>query len=170
MTELLVGTRKGLFALEGEPGSPFAVTARAFAGEPVEYALRDPRSGRVLVSVTSPFYGPKLFYADDPAGEWKQSAGVALPEAGDAALERIWVIVTGEADGVVYAGGDPGVLFESHDGGASFKLNRGLWEHPARPRLAARRRWAVPALDRSVARRAGPAGGRDLRRRGMADR
>jgi DNA-binding transcriptional ArsR family regulator len=31
MTELLVGTRKGLFA----PGSPFAVTARTFAGEPV---------------------------------------------------------------------------------------------------------------------------------------
>jgi hypothetical protein len=35
MTELLVGTRKGLFALEGEPGSPFAVTARTFAREPV---------------------------------------------------------------------------------------------------------------------------------------
>ena len=134
MTELLVGTRKGLFALEGEPGSPFAVTARAFAGEPVEYALRDPRSGRVLVSVTSPFYGPKLFYADDPAGEWEQSAGVALPEAGDEALERIWVIATGEADGVVYAGGDPGVLFASRDGGASFSLSRGLWEHPARSR------------------------------------
>jgi photosystem II stability/assembly factor-like uncharacterized protein len=44
------------------------------------------------------------------------------------------VIVTGEADGVVYAGGDPGVLFVSHDGGASFSLNRGLWKHPARPR------------------------------------
>ena len=29
MTELLVGTRKGLFALEGEPGSGFEVTARA---------------------------------------------------------------------------------------------------------------------------------------------
>jgi photosystem II stability/assembly factor-like uncharacterized protein len=132
VTELLVGTRKGLFALEGEPGSPFAVTARAFAGEPVEYALRDPRSGRVLVSVTSPFYGPKLFYADDLADEWEQAAGVALPEGGDAALERIWVIATGEADGVVYAGGDPGVLFTSHDGGATFSLSRGLWEHPAR--------------------------------------
>ena len=44
MTELLVGTKKGLFVLEGEPGAPFEVTARAFAGEPVEYAMRDPRS------------------------------------------------------------------------------------------------------------------------------
>ena len=132
MTELLVGTKKGLFVLEGAPGKPFAVTARAFAGEPVEYAMRDPRSGRVLASVTSPFYGPKLWYTDDPAGEWQQAEGIALPEGGGAALERIWVIVAGEAAGLLYAGGDPGVLFESGDGGASWQLNRGLWEHPTR--------------------------------------
>jgi hypothetical protein len=132
MTELLVGTKKGLFVLQGEPGSPFEVTARAFAGEPVEYALRDPRSGRMLASVTSPFYGPKIWLTDDPAGDWEQADGVALPEGGDAALERVWVIVTGEADGTLYAGGDPGVLLESRDGGATFSLNRGLWEHPTR--------------------------------------
>jgi hypothetical protein len=134
VTELLLGTKKGLFALEGEPGSRFEVTARAFAGEPVEYALRDPRSGRVLAAVSSPFYGPKVMYADDPAGEWEQAQGIALPEGGDKALERIWVLVPGEADGTVYAGGDPGVLFESRDGGATFELNRGLWEHPTRPK------------------------------------
>ncbi len=132
MTELLVGTKKGLFVLEGTPGEPFAVTARAFAGEPVEYATRDPRTGRLLASVTSPFYGPKVWYADDPGAEWEQAAGLALPEGGDAALERIWVIVPGEADGQLYAGGDPGVLFESRNGGASWALNRGLWEHPTR--------------------------------------
>ncbi len=132
MTELLVGTRKGLFALEGDPGSPFELTARAFAGDPVEYALRDARSGRVLASVTSPFYGPKLYYSDGVGGDWEQAAGVALPEGGDAALERIWVIVPGAAEGTVYAGGDPGVLFESRDGGASFSLNRALFEHPTR--------------------------------------
>ena len=84
MTELLLGTRKGLFALEGEPSGPFEVTARAFAGETVEYAVRDPRSGRVLASVTSPFYGPKIWHANDLADEWEQSRGVALPEGGDA--------------------------------------------------------------------------------------
>jgi hypothetical protein len=133
MTELLVGTRKGLFVLTGEPGEPFEVSARAFAGEPVEYALRDPRSGRMLASVTSAFHGPKLWHSDDPAGEWEQAAGVALPEGGEAALERIWTIAVGESDGVLYAGGDPGVLFESRDGGANWELNRGLWEHPTRP-------------------------------------
>jgi hypothetical protein len=132
MTELLVGTRKGLFVLEGEPGERFEVAARAFAGEPVEHALRDSRTSRVHASVTSAFYGPKLWYTDDPTGEWEQASGVELPEGGDSSLERIWVIVAGEGDRTLYAGGDPGVLFESRDGGASWRLNPGLWEHPSR--------------------------------------
>jgi photosystem II stability/assembly factor-like uncharacterized protein len=136
MTELLVGTKKGLFALAGEPGEAFEITDRAFAGEPVEYALHDQRSDRLLVSVTSPFYGPKLWYAGDG---WEQAEGLELPAGGDAALERIWVITQGVEDDVVYAGGDPGVLFESRDGGATFTLNRGLFDHPAR------RRWAPGA-------------------------
>jgi photosystem II stability/assembly factor-like uncharacterized protein len=134
MSELMVGTRKGLFALAGEPGGTFGVVARAFAGETVENAVRDPRSGRVIASVTSAFYGPKLWYADDPGGEWQQAEGIALPEGGDAALERIWTIVCGEADGQLFAGGDPGVLFESRDGGETWALNRALWEHPSRPK------------------------------------
>ena len=133
MTELLVGTKKGLFVLDGEPGGGFAVRTRAFAGEAVEYAMRDPRSSRVLASVTSGWYGPRIWHTDDPAGEWEQAEGVALPEGGDAALERIWVIVAGEADATLYAGGDPGVLFESRDGGATWTLQRTLWDHPTRP-------------------------------------
>jgi len=131
MTELLVSTKKGLFVLDGEPGEAFAPGARAFAGEPVEHALRDPHSGRLIASVTSAFYGPKIWYADDPEGEWNEADGVALPDGGDAALERIWVIATGEEDGTLYAGGDPGVLFESRDAGATWELNRALWEHKA---------------------------------------
>ena len=134
MTELLVGTKKGLFVLEGEPGSAFEPGARAFAGDPVEYACRDRRSGRVFASVTSPFYGPKIFFTDDLDGEWEQAEGVELPDTGDVALERIWTLVPGEAEGVIYAGGDPGALFVSRDDGRSFELNRGLWEQPGRPR------------------------------------
>jgi hypothetical protein len=134
MTELLIGTKKGLFALAGEPGAPFEVTARAFPGDPVEFAVRDPRSGRLFVSVTSPFYGPKVWYADDAGDEWAQAEGVELPSRGDTALERIWTIVPGIEPDTVYLGGDPGVLFTSRDGGATFELNRALWEHPTRER------------------------------------
>lgn len=133
MTEVLAATKKGLFALEGDPGGAFATTARAFPGEPVEDAMRDPRTGRVLASVTSPFHGPKIWWTEDPAGEWRQAEGVELPAGGDQALERIWTIVPGEAEGLLYAGGDPGVLFVSEDGGERWELVRGLWEHPTRP-------------------------------------
>ena len=40
------------------------------------------------------------------------------------------MIVPGEADQALYAGGDPGVLFESHDGGATWALNRGALGSP----------------------------------------
>jgi photosystem II stability/assembly factor-like uncharacterized protein len=133
MTEVLVGTKKGLFVLEGDVGSGFDVKARAFPGQAVEYAMRDPRSGRYLASVTSWFYGGRIWATDDPAGEWQEAEGIALPEEGDQSLARIWVIEPGVADGDVYAGGDPGCLFESHDGGLTWSLNRGLWDHPTRP-------------------------------------
>jgi photosystem II stability/assembly factor-like uncharacterized protein len=132
MTELLVGTKKGLFALQGEDGE-FEITARQFAGEPVEFATRDPRSGRYFAAMTSAFYGPKIFVTDDPAGEWQQAEGIALPEDQEKPLVRIWTIVPGEEDGLLYAGGDPGVLFESRDGGMSWELNKGFWEQPSRP-------------------------------------
>ena len=133
MTELLVATKKGLFVLEGEPGTQFEITTRAFPGEPVEYAMRDPRTGRVIAAVTNAFYGPKIWHTDDPSGAWTQADGLALPEGGDKALERIWVMAAGEGDAPLYAGGDPGALFESRDGGESWQLNRALWEHPTRP-------------------------------------
>jgi photosystem II stability/assembly factor-like uncharacterized protein len=132
MTELLVSTRKGLFVLEGDPGGGFDVTARAFSGEPVEYAMRDHRSGLLLASVTSAFHGPKIWHADDADGDWEQAGGVALPQGGDAALERVWLIVAGEDGSTVYAGGDPGVLFESRDSGLTWSLNEALWNYPGR--------------------------------------
>ncbi len=132
MTELVLGTKKGLFVLHGGCDSGFEVVARAFAGEPVDYAMRDPRTGRLFATASSPFYGPKIWYAEDPTREWTQAQGVALPEGGDSALARIWVIAPGEQDGLLYAGGDPGVLFESRDGGARWELNGALWSHPTR--------------------------------------
>ena len=51
-TEVLVGTRKGLFVLRGARGGPLEIAARCFEKEPVEYACFDPRSGTYLASVT----------------------------------------------------------------------------------------------------------------------
>ena len=80
--------------------------------------MRDPRTGAISRSVTSWFYGPKIWVTDDPAGE-RGAGGGNGPAGGDEkALERIWVITFGSADGVLYAGGDPGPL-ESRDGAST---------------------------------------------------
>jgi hypothetical protein len=137
-TELLVGTKKGLFVLRGDPvaGEPFEIATRAFPGDVVEYAMRDPRTGRYFASHTSGFYGPRLMFTDDPTGEWSQARGPVFPEGdseGDATtLERIWVVTPGEDDGVLYAGVAPAALFVSTDDGESWSLNESLWkEHKA---------------------------------------
>jgi photosystem II stability/assembly factor-like uncharacterized protein/molybdopterin converting factor small subunit len=130
--EVLVGTKKGLFVLRGERGAPMDIDGRAFAGNAVEYAMRDPRTGRYYASVTHGQFGPRVFTADDPVGEWQQTDGPRFGEGEDASVERIWVITPGEEDGLLYAGVDPGALFESRDGGMTWELNRGLWEQPSR--------------------------------------
>lgn len=132
--EILVGTRKGLFVLRGRRGEPMEVAGRAFAGQDVEYAIRDPRSGTYHAAVTHGHYGPKVFLSDDPtAAEWEQSDGPRFPDDVDASVERVWVVTPGEEPGLLYAGVDPAALFESRDGGRTWVLNRPLWDDPSRP-------------------------------------
>ena len=133
MTELLVGTKKGLFTLRGEPGDEFEVAAREFAGNVVEYAVRDPRTGRTFASVSDGWYGPRLFLRDGDADEWRRADGLEFPDDTQTSLERVWSVTPGEADGVVYAGVAPAALFESSDNGETWELNRGLWNVPTRP-------------------------------------
>lgn len=133
MKELLVGTRKGLFVLRGDGPEAFEIVTRAFAGDVVEYAMRDARSGRYFASVTSGFYGPRLMWTEDPAGEWEHAPTLAMPADTDATLERTWVVRTGEAPGQLWAGVAPAALFESRDDGSTWELNRGLWDQPSRP-------------------------------------
>lgn len=132
-TEVLVGTRKGLFILRGDRGGAMEVSAREFRGSTVEFATRDPRTGRYLASVTHGQFGPRLYLADDPTGDWEQADGPRFPDGTDATVVRTWVVTPGEEDGLLYAGVDPAALFESRDGGASWELNRALWDQPSRP-------------------------------------
>ena len=134
MTELLVGTKKGLVVLRGGRGGPLEMAARAFPGEVVEFATRDPRSGRYFAAVTHGQFGPHLYFTDDPTGKWEQAEGPAFPAAAKAAVERIWVIEPGVGDGVVWCGVAPAALFRSDDGGKSWALVEGLWNVPERPK------------------------------------
>ena len=143
-TEVLVGTRKGLFVLRGERGGPLEIAARCFEKEAVEYACFDPRSGTYLASVThwpeevaqyipGSKFGPRIYLSRDVASDWQEAEGPMFPEDVEATVARTWVIEPGAEDGVLWAGVAPAALFRSDDGGRSWKLNRALWDEPSRP-------------------------------------
>ena len=130
--EVLAGTHKGLVVLRGERGGRLSVVARRLEGHPVEYAVRDPRTGTYYAAVTHGHYGPKVFFSDDATGEWAQSDGPAFPQDTDASVTRVWSITPGEEAGVLWAGVAPAALFKSADEGATWSLNRSLWDVPGR--------------------------------------
>lgn len=130
--ELLVSTKKGLYVLAGDRDGELATTVRHLAGENVDFAARDPRNGRTFAATSGPF-GPRLFWSDDLSGEWQQAMELAFPEDTGAALERVWNVVPGEEDGVLWAGVAPAALFKSTDGGKTWSLVRSLWDVPSRP-------------------------------------
>jgi len=144
MVELMLGTRKGLVTL-AEGSSGFRVRDVAFAGVPVEYAFCDPRTGARYAALEHGHWGPKLHRSDDWGATWRALPAPAYPEGERfrdhwtgqtkaAVLEHLWVVAPGGADqpGVLYAGTNPGGLFRSDDGGAAWRLIRGLWDHPSR--------------------------------------
>jgi photosystem II stability/assembly factor-like uncharacterized protein len=83
--------------------------------------------------VTHGQYGPRLYYTDDPEATWEQATGPAFPEDAGAAVERIWLVMPGVEQGVLWAGVAPAALFRSEDDGRTWELNRGLWDEPSRP-------------------------------------
>src|SRR5205807_5200946 len=137
---VLVGTTKGLFALRsGDGRDRFALAGPTFAGEEVYATCIDTRGAapRLFTGSVSNHWGPVLRRSDDLGLSWTEdeTAALAFPTGSDAALARIWQLAPGPVDqpDVVYAGVEPAALFRSDDGGRSFSLLRGLWDHPHRP-------------------------------------
>jgi hypothetical protein len=137
---VLVGTTKGLFALRsGDGRERFGLSGPSFAGEEVYATGIDTRgpAPRLFVGSVSNHWGPVLRRSDDLGKTWSEDeqAALAFPDGSDASLARIWQLAPGPADepDVVYAGVEPAALFRSDDGGRSFSLVRGLWDHPHRP-------------------------------------
>ena len=117
----------------------FELTGPTFPGEEVYATCIDSRSGstRLFTGSVSNHWGPVLRRSDDLGATWTEDEQAALrfPEGTDASLARIWQLAPGPDDepDVMYAGVEPAALFRSDDGGRSFSLVRGLWDHPHRP-------------------------------------
>src|SRR5918996_1418132 len=143
-TLLMIGTRKGLFLARSDDRATWSVDGPHFAMNAVYAATIDARpaasggSVRLLAGADSEHWGPSVFRSDDLGASWQETEGGAIrfPAETGAALVRTWQLVPAGADqpGVVWAGVEPGALFRSDDGGESFSLVEGLWEHPHRER------------------------------------
>lgn len=142
--QLLVSTRKGLFFFE-RTSSGWKRSRVAFLGENVTLSQVDPRDGSIYAALNLGHFGVKLKRSDDQGQTWQDCAVPAYPEGetvatGDgkpprpATLSMIWSLAAGGADqpGRLWAGTLPGGLFKSDDRGASWQLNRGLWDRPER--------------------------------------
>ncbi|MEW6583051.1 MAG: exo-alpha-sialidase [Actinomycetota bacterium] len=137
---VLVGTAKGAYLLCADPGrSEWRIGGPWFAGRAVDAVCIDTRAGtpRMLAGTRSEHWGPSAFRSDDLGRTWREPDGPAVrfPAGTDAAVARVWQLTPGRRDepDVVYAGVEPAALFRSDDGGATFQLVRGLWDHPHRP-------------------------------------
>ncbi len=136
-TLLMIGTRKGLWlATSDDARREWEVSGPHFPMEEVYSVHLDTRGERprLLAGCSSSWFGPQVRRSDDLGQTWEETPNGALrfPDDTGVALERVWQLVPGVEDGVVWAGTEPGAVFRSTDRGESFELVRGLWDHPHR--------------------------------------
>jgi serine/threonine protein kinase len=137
---LLVGTTKGAFILRSTPKrSRWEVGGPYFHGHCVYAMAYDARGGqRRIWASTQSYWGTLLRSSDDFGKSWTnpQQAPIRFPADAGVSLKNIWQISLGPADEpeVLYCGVEPAALFETRDGGGTWSLVRGLFDHPHRPR------------------------------------
>ncbi|HKX46374.1 MAG TPA: hypothetical protein VJP77_06700 [Planctomycetota bacterium] len=148
---ILVGTRKGTFFVTRKK-KRWRPKLAGHAGAGVNFVARDPERGTLWAALGHGHWGAKLSRSDDDGATWTDAAQVRYPEGArhylppapsetgpgegaptlrPATLLKLWTLAFGP-DGRMYVGTIPGGLFTSADGGASFELVRGLWDHESR--------------------------------------
>ena len=137
---LMVGTIKGAFLLRSSSERRrWDVAGPYFHGQAIYAMSYDDRNGRRRVwASTHSYWGTYLRSSDDFGRVWTnpQEANIRFAQETGAVLNNIWQICPGRRDEpqVLYCGVEPAALFESTDGGETWSLVRGLFDHPHRPR------------------------------------
>ena len=168
MTELLV-LRKASWSCVVRAAAPWRLRRAAFPARWSSMPSRFPQ--RSLFSQRHPRpVRPAPVLADDPAGQWKQAEGPAFPFGAGAAVERIWVVEPGVADGELWCGVAPAALFHSRDGGKSWSLVQSCGTCPSGPSGTPAPAGFASGSDLPVAWRPAPPGNRDISRWRLAHR
>jgi photosystem II stability/assembly factor-like uncharacterized protein len=148
---ILVGTRKGTFFVT-KSGGRWLPRLSGHAGSGVNYVARDPKTGALWALLGHGHWGAKVSKSADDGATWADAAQPKYPEGArhyipppptetgpgegaptlkPATLLKLWTVEFG-GRGEIYVGTIPGGLFVSRDGGKTFELNLGLWNHESR--------------------------------------
>ena len=135
----MLGTRKGLVTYQRN-GAGWKLRDTSFLGIPVSLTHVDSRNGTWWACLDHGHWGQKLHKSNDEGKTWteveapKFAEGMEMKEGEAAAVRYLWAFAEGGngKDDTVYIGTEPGGLFQSQDGGATFSLVESLWNHPSR--------------------------------------
>lgn len=143
MTTLVaLGTAKGVFLLTSDSARKrFEISQPMVSGEAIYSVGIDTRGERprIFAGGGSWHWGPQVRHSDDLGETWSEPVerAIAFPQGtdGDPSVAQVWQVQpsTDAEPDVVYAGVEPSALFRSEDGGLTFSLVEGLWNHPHRP-------------------------------------
>src|SRR3954447_2301519 len=136
-TVLAIGTRKGLWLARSEDRRSWELDGPFLLMQEVAAVAIDTRGApRLLAAGYSEHWGPTVTWSDDLGNSWHETdtGAIRFPADTGAALNRVWQLQpdSSERPDVVWAGCEPTSLWRSEDGGRSFELVRGLWDHPHR--------------------------------------
>ena len=128
---LLLGTKKGVFVLDSDSDrrcwslrGPFCDTW------PINHVVGDPDSGAIYGGGGNEWFGPAVWKSTDVGRSWTHSSeGLAYAE-GEEPIKSVWSLA--RTNGALLAGVQPAGLFESNDGGESWRQITGLRDHPSR--------------------------------------
>jgi len=137
---LLVGTIKGAFLFRSDGSrEKWEEAGPYFPGRSIYAMAYDGRNGRqrLWAAVNSSYWGSFLSSSDDFGKTWTdpENYNIKFPEGSDVSLKQIWQITPAhptEPD-TLFCGVEPAALFKSTDTGATWELERGLFDHPHRP-------------------------------------
>jgi photosystem II stability/assembly factor-like uncharacterized protein len=134
---VLLGTRKGLFLLEGDDARrEWELQGPFLTGWSVFHAVLDTRDGTIHAATNNEVYGATVHRSADRGATWTRSEDLGLPEDSGLTLEKTWHVEPGRdgEDGRLWLGAAPGVLFRTDDGGESWDPVEGILRHETRDR------------------------------------
>ena len=142
-SQVLIGTRKGLFLVE-KIKSDWTIEKAMLLGDPITMVLVD-QQNNWHAAVEHGHFGVKLKRSSDNGNTWDEIATPEYPPKPDNvedidpirqtpipwSLMRVWCMENG-ASNTIWCGTIPGGLFRSNDCGNSWEFIESLWSHPDR--------------------------------------